>query len=113
MIKKHEKLKSLLFDGDESGVINKTFNLPQGIVNFNDFAGNNFESLVNVIGADDFKAIISSAGFKTDGGFLNLYQGSEGLRLYYAKKGNIIFVFAFGEFQPTRYKLYVEGVWAL
>lgn len=111
MIKKQEQPKSLLFDGNEDEIINKTFNLPQGSVNFNEFANNNFENLASTIGTDNFKAIVESAGFKTDGGFLNLYQGSERLRLYYAKKGNSIFIFAFGEFQPTRYKLYIEGVW--
>jgi hypothetical protein len=111
MIKRSEITKSLLFDNTDDTLYSKTFALPQGQVKFNDFANNNFEKLADVIGTDDFKSIVETAGFKTDGGFLNLYQGSDRLRLYYAKNDNIIFVFAFGEFQPTRYKVYLEGVW--
>lgn len=112
MITKYEVTKSLLFDGDEAGAVHKTFNLPAGGIKFSDFANNNFEDLRKVLTPDDFKTIIKTGGFNT-GGFLNLYQGSERLRLYYAKKGDTIIVFAYGEFQPTRYKLYLEGVWVL
>jgi hypothetical protein len=42
-----------------------------------------------------------------------LYKGSDGLRLYFSKKGNTVVVFAYGEFQPTRYKLYLEGIWKI
>jgi hypothetical protein len=111
MIKKHEIARSLLFDNTDDTLFTKTFGLPQGQVKFDDFANNNFEKLADIIGTHDFKSIVETAGFKTDGGFLNLYQGSDKLRLYYAKKDNNIFVFAFGEFQPMRYKVYLEGVW--
>ncbi|MEO3404375.1 hypothetical protein AAFN85_10755 [Mucilaginibacter sp. CAU 1740] len=113
MIKKYEIAKALLFDNTDDTLYNSTFNikLPHGSINFDDFANNNFEKLADIIRIDDFKSIVETAGFKTDGGFLNLYQGSDRLRLYYAKKDNDIFVFAFGEFQPQRYKVYLEGVW--
>lgn len=111
MITKYEITKSLLFDGDEAEAVHKTFNLPAGNIKFNDFANNNFEDLSKVITPDDFETIVKTAGFNAD--FLNLYKGSERLRLYYTKKGNTIAVFAYGEFQPTRYKLYLEGVWEL
>ncbi|MDN3583713.1 hypothetical protein [Mucilaginibacter flavus] len=118
MVSKYEKIKSLLFDGDEQEAVNKSFSLNtstniDGLIGFKDFANHNFEDLRAVIGDDDFKTIVKNAGFNTDGGFLNLYQGSDRLRLYYYKKGNIVVVFAYGEFQPMRYKLYVEGIWVL
>ena len=111
MITKYEVTKSLLFDGDEAEVIHKTFKLPAGDIKFGDFANNNFEDLHKVITPDDFKTIVKTGGFNAD--FLNLYKGSERLRLYYTKRGNSIAVFAYGEFQPTRYKLYFEGFWIL
>lgn len=113
MITKYEITKSLLFDGDEAEAVHKSFNLPAGDIKFSDFANNNFEDLRKVITPDDFKTIVKTGGFNTDGGFLNLHQSSERLRLYYAKKGDTIAVFSYGEFQPTRYKLYLEGVWEL
>jgi hypothetical protein len=111
MITKYEITKSLLFDGDEAEAVHKSFNLPAGDIKFSDFANNNFEDLRKVITPDDFEAIVKTGGFNAD--FLNLYKGSERLRLYYTKKGNTIAVFAYGEFQPTRYKLYLEGLWTL
>ncbi|HEX8024414.1 hypothetical protein [Mucilaginibacter sp.] len=111
MITKYEITKSLLFDGDEAEAVHKSFNLPAGDIKFSDFANNNFEDLRKVTTPDDFETIVKTGGFNAD--FPNLYKGSERLRLYYTKKGNTIAVFAYGEFQPTRYKLYLEGLWAL
>ena len=91
--------------------MHKSFNLPAGDIKFSDFANNNFEDLRKVITPDDFETIVKTGGFNAD--FLNLYKGSERLRLYYSKKGNTLAVLAYGEFQPTRYKLYLEGVWEL
>jgi hypothetical protein len=111
MITKYEITKSLLFDGGEAEAVHKSFNLPAGDIKFSDFANNNFEDLRKVITPDDFETIVKTGGFNAD--FLNLYKGSERLRLHYTKKGNTIAVFAYGEFQPTRYKLYLEGLWTL
>ncbi|WP_121809069.1 hypothetical protein [Mucilaginibacter kameinonensis] len=110
MITKYEVTKSLLFDGDEEEAVLKSFSLPARNIKFSDFANNNFEDLQKILTPGDFDTIIKTAGF-TPGGFLNLYQGSDRLRLYYAKREDAIIVFAYGEFQPTRYKLYLEGVW--
>jgi hypothetical protein len=111
MITKYEITKSLLFDGDEAEAVHKSFNLPAGDIKFSDFANNNFEDLRKIITPDDFETIVRTGSFNAD--FLNLYKGSERLRLYYAKRQNTIAVFAYGEFQPTRYKLYLEGLWML
>lgn len=110
MTTKYQSIKSLLFDGDETNVIHQSFNLPAGLVKFSDFANNNFEDLRSILDENTFNQLVKAAGFNTDGGFLNLYQGTDRLRLYYAKKENNIAVFAYGEFQPTRYKLYLEGI---
>jgi hypothetical protein len=118
MISKHKKAKSLIFDGPESEVLNKVFDVVTGTavstaIKFGDFANNNFEDLRQVINNDDFEFIVKTGGFVPDGGFLNLYKGSENLRLYYYKKSNIVIVLAYGEFQPSRYMLYLEGVWTI
>lgn len=118
MITKYKKAKSLIFDGPESEILTKVFDLSREtavntLINFNDFANNDFEDLQQVIGSDDFEFIIKTGGFARDGGFLNLYENSENLRLYYCKKDNAIIVFAYGEFQPFRYMLHLEGVWTI
>jgi hypothetical protein len=116
MITKYENPKALLFDGPESEIQSKSIDLHTNIngttsVHFETFISNNFEDLKTQISSDDYNAILEAGAFKTDNGFLNLPTGSDGLRLYYCKKEHIIFVFAYGEFQPTRYKLYFEGAW--
>lgn len=117
MITKYTKAKSLLFDGPESDIINKYFDPGAGInigtIQFDDFVNNNFEDLRQIIGDGDFESIVKTGGFIPDGGFLNLYKNSDNLRLYFCKKNNVIIVFAYGEFQPARYLLYLEGTWIL
>lgn len=118
MITKYEKVNSLLFDGSQEGILNKPMGLDTKIdtgapVKFNDFANHTFEDLRKILDDDDFEFIVKTGEFTGDDGFLNLYKGTDNLRLYYLKRDNIIMVFAFGEFQPTRYKLYLEGVWKL
>ena len=118
MTTRYTKAKSLIFDGPESEILHKGFDLSQETavstaVKFGDFANNNFEDLQQVISSNDFEFIVKTGGFAPDGGFLNLYKGSQNLRLYYCKKGNTIIVFAYGEFQPFRYLLYLEGVWTI
>ncbi|MDB5089346.1 MAG: hypothetical protein JWR09_3340 [Mucilaginibacter sp.] len=112
---RYTKAKSLIFDGPESEILDKSFN-QAGIsapIRFDDFANNNFEDLQQVINNDDFESIVKTGGFVPDRGFLNLYKNSDGLRLYYYKKNNTIIVLAYGEFQPGRYMLYMEGVWLI
>jgi hypothetical protein len=118
MITNYKKAKSLIFDGPEQEILHKSFDLSRdtslGItIKLDDFANNNLEDLQGVISATDFGFIVKTGGFTTDGGFLNLYKGSNNLRLYYHKKGNTIIVFAYGEFQPGRYMLYFEGFWVI
>jgi hypothetical protein len=116
MITNYKKAKSLIFDGSEQEILHKTFDLSHetalGItIKLNDFANNTLENLQGIISSPDFEFIIKTGAFVTDGGFLNLYKDSNNLRLYYHKKGNTILVFAYGEFQPGRYMLYLEGFW--
>jgi hypothetical protein len=114
MITRYAMAKSLVFDGAEREILSKVLDLGQAAtVKFNDFANNNFEDLQQVINNDDFESIVKTGGFVPDGGFLKLYKNSDGLRLYYYKKNNTIIVLAYGEFQPGRYKLYMEGVWEI
>jgi hypothetical protein len=118
MIINYKKAKSLIFDGHEQEMLHKSIDLSRetalGItIKLDDFANNTFENLQGIVSDADFAFIIKTGAFATDGGFLNLYKGSNNLRLYYHKKGNTIIVFAYGEFQPGRYMLYLEGFWTV
>ena len=116
MIVKYKAVKALIFDGAEREITNRSFDISQQtainvVVKFDDFAANNFEDLQPLLGKDDFAFITKTGEFSPDGGFLNLYKSSDNLRLYFYKKSTIIVVFAYGEFQPGRYMLYLEGFW--
>ncbi len=41
------------------------------------------------------------------------FKGSDQLSLKFFLVGSYVMVFALGEFQPGRYKIYLEGIWQL
>jgi hypothetical protein len=41
------------------------------------------------------------------------YRNNEGLGVYFKEDGGFLLVAALGEFQPARYKIFVEGVFAV
>jgi hypothetical protein len=118
MIVKYAIEKSLLFDGVEDKARSGSFELNThidagGPVQWDDFATNSFEDLEAAIDSSDYETILKTGNFTADNGFLHLQRGSNGLQLSFCKRNNIILVFAFGETQPMRYKLYLEGVWVI
>jgi hypothetical protein len=118
MITKYKKDRSLIFDGPEADILEMSFHLDDGpldgqAIKLQDFAANDFENLKEVIGDEHFEFILETGAFLPDEGFLNHYKSENRLKLYYIKKGNSIAVFSYGEFQPTRYQLYLEGIWTV
>ncbi|PSK91608.1 hypothetical protein [Taibaiella chishuiensis] len=118
MITKSNTDRALLFDGPETDLHNKLFDLEATPLKGQDLSldhitGNSFEELEQEIGSEDFAAIVATGNFKPDEGFLDHYKSENRLKLYYLKQGGHIAVFSFGEFQPTRYQLYLEGTWTL
>jgi len=119
MVRKLAIEKKLVFDGPETELGKMQILLDDVDVDihepilFVDFGEQPFEKLQHELNPEDFYGIAKDGAFKTDEGFLHLYKGSEALRLYYIRKNNVIVVFACGEFQPARYRLYFEGAWEL
>ena len=116
MITKYKKERSLIFDGPEAEILEKSFDLDAGPldgqgIKLNDFAAHSFEDLREVIGDENFDFIVETGAFVPDEGFLNHFKSENRLKLYYFKKDHSIAVFSYGEFQPTRYQLYLEGIW--
>lgn len=118
MILKHSIEKHLLFDGAEQDLMNKPIILKTGFelggtIGYEEIGRKNFELLGQEIIKPDFDYIVRTGNFILDEGFIKVYKGSDNLRLYYCERGKNIIVFAVGEYQPARYKLYLEGVWVL
>jgi len=117
MITKYAIEKTLLFDGFEEAAWSGSFEWNSrlhisGSVQLADFVNNSSENLKALIDPADYETILKTGNFTVDD-FFHLPQGSEGLGLFFCKRDNIILVFAFGETQPMRYKLYLEGVWMM
>lgn len=117
-INQYKILKQKLFDGDERVLQESSFVLRPAAnkeitVQVSDFENNKFEDLPSVIGSETFQELLAEGDFKGGSGFILVYKGSDDLRLRYCIKENFLFVFAYGEFQPARYKLYIEGIWEI
>ncbi|PZF74614.1 hypothetical protein [Taibaiella soli] len=119
MVRKLAIDKKLIFDGPETELGKMQILLDNVDVDihepirFVDFGDNTFEGLRDKLNPEDFFGIAKDGAFQPDEGFLHLYKGSEDMRLYYIRKHNVVIVFAYGEFQPTRYRLYFEGAWEI
>ncbi|RZK98047.1 MAG: hypothetical protein EOO62_27085 [Hymenobacter sp.] len=74
-----------------------------------------FSSLTAVLSPPDFSQLVREGGFrKTNSLFAaHAYEGTDNMGLTYCRADTYLFIFASGEFQPGRYKIYLEGVWQL
>ena len=108
-----------LFDGDESLFYNRQMrlsipNLGEVEVNTNAFnSKNEISHLEPIIGHDEFLRFIQHNKFKGPVGVMVEYWGTFDLTLYFLRFGECIAVFAAGEKQPTRFMIYLEGIWKI
>lgn len=104
--------KSKLFDGSEKELYETEFkfivNNSEYIVKFTDFCDNPLKEM-----EDDtsFNTLIREGKFKLVDSIIVQYKSSENLDVYFFKHENIYFLFSFGEIQPSRFILYLEGIW--
>lgn len=117
------KNKELLFDGAENQELHTiAFKITKDSFKLSEISKNKFEGLKNYILEEDFLIIIKQCRFQTnensdfqkyfkDFDFGEYYKSEENLEVYYFIKNDILYVFSFGEKQPARYMLYLEGIW--
>lgn len=107
--------KKKLFDGAEDVLVDKTFVIKYDKREYSfkviDFDNNTLEKLFKTINQGAIDTITNEGSFTKKDGVIEIYKGTEDLRLHYVIKDNLIFILAFGEFQPTRFKVYLEGIW--
>lgn len=107
-MKKTDLIRTKIFDGFESDLFQKDFNLniQDTEINFiaNDITANKLSGLteLNLI-INSIEVVITEFG----------YLSKDRLQLYYLKSKGLLLIFSFGEYQPTRYMLYIESVWEL
>lgn len=108
--------KKLLFDGQDEGfyTFKYPFNIPHEVIIYErDFRKNYVNDLEKLMLPEAFQQLIREGYFYKHNGSLSNYVGSDGLTVNYFITGGFLFVFANGEFQPSRYKIYFEGAWQL
>lgn len=78
-----------------------------------------FLSLQNALDPESFQKIASLQKIKNPNTEWQGYVGSEDLSLYYfirdesESDAQILVLISFGEFQPARYKVHLEGIWQI
>ncbi|MET3036854.1 hypothetical protein ABXT08_12165 [Chryseobacterium sp. NRRL B-14859] len=107
--------KEKLFDGLEEDMIKFSFTLNGKEIKISEFLNNSLRNLVKDEGVsqEDFEKIVEAGNFEKKGTLIKNYYSQEHLEIYYLINNGQIYLFAFGEFQPARYILYIEGAWYL
>jgi hypothetical protein len=117
--------KEKVYDGQENQELYATvFNVKNNVFTLPAILINTIEHLKDQISNEDFLKIVKESKFQTDKNsdfkkhfkdfdFEEYYQSQEGLSVYYVIKDNLLYLFSFGEYQPTRYMLFIESVWEL
>ena len=113
--------KKILYDGLETEELYKTtFQVNNIIFKISDFKDNSVDQLRDIISNDDFRQI--EEFFNSNSEFLKYFKdykfdkiplkSEENLSIYYLLQEDKIYLFSFGEKQPGRYMLFLEGIWA-
>jgi hypothetical protein len=110
----------LLYDGFEDNWVSQPWPLPQA--DGTDFLAQLSHDVVPIqeaaawLGNEDFQHLLRDVraqvrDWSGRGDFV--YNGYDGLQLYYVRHGQQLWVLAAGEFQPARYKTYLHGCWQM
>lgn len=109
-----------IFDGEEPAFLEQEFEIPgSGGITFQarQFLDHSFADLKNILGTETFDQIVEEQGYVIPTGPFGKWWGTERLELFYflhqapdADFTSVVLI-AFGELQPGRYKIHVEGIW--
>jgi len=110
-----------LYDGLEREFVNKQFKIEIdekqitfSSLEFSSYQGKYFKNLEKILDSKFFDTMIKEGGFKRRiPASLGYFSKEEHLSIEYFTRGGYIFVFTFGEKQPSRWILVLEGVWEI
>jgi hypothetical protein len=107
--------KEKLFDGFESDIIQQTFEIvstnKKVNIKISDFIDNSLENLFNYINESDLNQIVSDLKLNKVDFFIPKYKSVDNLDVYFCIKEDAIFLFSYGEIQPMRYVMFLEGIY--
>ncbi|PQA90906.1 hypothetical protein B0A69_19425 [Chryseobacterium shigense] len=110
MIENIEMIRRKLFDGDEEKAVRHVFAIENQTFKLIDFYNNPLRGLKKEIGERSFNIIMKESTFSLVNSFVEKYLSEDGLEIHYVKKNEAIYLFSYGEYQPGRYLLYLEGI---
>ncbi|WP_426482343.1 hypothetical protein [Chryseobacterium sp. R2ACT005] len=111
MIRKNKITRQKLFDGDEQECLKEIFEIENQKIKWIDFYNSPLRDLKKEIDGESFDTIVRENGFNIRNSFIEKYVSEEGLEIHYLKKNEMIYLFSYGEFQPGRYMLFLEGIY--
>ncbi|MGP1437236.1 MAG: hypothetical protein ACTTKN_11575 [Phocaeicola sp.] len=111
MVKIVQKINRELFIGYDNDCWEEVFTVNDMKIRLFDIYNNPLRNLKSKISIDDFNAIVQSERLKLDSLICDSYRTSEGLNTYFLLDKNDIYIFSFGELQPTKVVLNVESHW--
>jgi hypothetical protein len=114
--------KQILYDGLETEKLYQMiFEVCDITFKISNFTENPVDKLKTLISNDHFSQL--AALYNSNSEFLKYFKdypfdkiplkSEENLSLYFLLKNNSLYLFSFGEKQPGRYMLFLEGVWDL
>lgn len=109
-------MRQELFDGEENFYYGKRYKVKDGQFRLS-FREDDLETknylieLKNIISNDCFENLISTFNLKKADN--RNFRSIENLEVYFIKKRNTIFLISAGEFQPSRFMMFYEGVYIL
>lgn len=103
--------KQKLFDGDEGECLQKVFQIDDHKITLADFYNSPLRALKNEIDAESFDKVIEESKFNLNNSYNEIYKSEEGLEIHYLIKNEMIYLLSYGEYQPGRYMLFLEGLW--
>lgn len=80
---------------------------------FSEIVNQPFKNLQNILNSESFQQLSALQKIKNPNTEWEHFVGSEDLNLYYFIRVNKLILVSFGEFQPARYKVHLEGIWQL
>ncbi|BAP32485.1 uncharacterized protein CHSO_3448 [Chryseobacterium sp. StRB126] len=111
MVKKAEIARQKLFDGDEEKCLKEVFEIKNQIITLTDLYNNPLRALQKSIDDETYYTVIKEGNFNLINSFNEKYLSEEGLEVYYLIRNELIYLFSYGEYQPGRYMLFLEGLW--
>lgn len=113
MIQVIERINQKIFDGSEQDCSKQIFNVYGKEIRLSNFYNTPFRQLKKEIGAADFDYIIQRENLKLEASICDIYKTSDDLEVYFFLYKHYIYIFSFGEYQPSRFILKIESLWKI